>query len=723
MEVLNIAKIKDGLFIGDKTVGTNISILMQFKITHVVNTAGNQIPYTFETAGIKYLTLNWVENPTNNLIYIKDDTAKKILNFIDNSLKRGSGLMVISVKGHNRACVAIIVYLMKKYNWSLSKSREYLSLKKHDIFIKKSFLNQLISFEEKLNKKGNNLLINGWNTHYIKDEDELLMNNTYLNEKQLTKKNYLNSKQYINSEINKKNEKNEIIKIKRHIEWADQLNPYNIEKKPLILKCDINQDLFFQKKVKPITNHIKMQPVKSCIKSSINLRVNNANFDINNKRADNKQTIFAVDKKTEKEERNHMNTQILKNKYFVGSKPPSRRKYTYDDKDNDRYKIKENILDNFNKIIHDEKKIVKNLFKDDTIGSNSNSQNENEKNNNDIKEDNKKLTSLSGSINYDNNNNKEFNNNIHFFSSQKQINNFINENKYSIYFHNSYANNKKRGVSAKKDKNNNSNTRLLQNKKYYLGKPNSKTTKKQKENEKDLNIIPTITHNNTFQTLNYEYNLNFHNNRMLIRSLLNDKEIRNNIANYNNSMGDKMNNKNKKRQMNSLEIKNNNRININDSNVLYRSKNATIFNKFNSYTFHPSEPVKINNKINSNVKYRLAQSHENNNSMKAYDNLNDYDEISKGINTVDKIIHKHSRPLSAKKNNTINKNINYYLNQNKGFSPNNDIFLLQKRAPSPIVQDFKLIKNISHFNNKHNNRYNSAKPKNNAGSDKKIFKK
>ena len=207
MEVLNIAKIKDGLFIGDKTVGTNISILMQFKITHVVNTAGNQIPYTFETAGIKYLTLNWVENPTNNLIYIKDDTAKKILNFIDNSLKRGSGLMVISVKGHNRACVAIIVYLMKKYNWSLSKSREYLSLKKHDIFIKKSFLNQLISFEEKLNKKGNNLLINGWNTHYIKDEDELLMNNTYLNEKQLTKKNYLNSKQYINSEINKKMKK------------------------------------------------------------------------------------------------------------------------------------------------------------------------------------------------------------------------------------------------------------------------------------------------------------------------------------------------------------------------------------------------------------------------------------------------------------------------------------------------------------------------------------
>jgi protein-tyrosine phosphatase len=722
MEVLNIAKIKDGLFIGDKTVGTNLSILMQFKITHLVNTAGNQIPLTFGNAGIKYLTLNWVENPTSNVIYIKDDIVKKIITFIDNSLQRGSGIMVISVKGHNRACVAIILYLMKKYNWSLNKCKEYLALKKNDIFIKKSFLNQLISYEEKLNKKSNNSLINDWKTYNIKDGDELLMNNTYLNEKQLTKKNYLISvKKNEFNETNKKNENNEIIKIKKHIDWADRVNPYNYEKKALILKCEISKDLFFQKNINPITNHLKMQPLKSCIKSSITTKTNNLHLD-NMKKTDNKQTIIALDKKMEKEEKSHMKTQILRNKYYLGNKPTSKRKYTYDDKDNDRYDIKENLLDNFNQIISDEKKIIKNLFKDDIIKKNKN---ENEKNNNNIKEDKKKILTISDNLDFDN---KEFNNNIHFYSSQKQINNFMNDNKYSLYFHNSYSNtnnnnnsNKKRGTSARKDKNN--THKLSQNKKYYLGKPNSKDNKKNKENEKDMNIIPKITHNNTYQTLNYEYNLNFHNNRMLIRSLINEKEIKTNINNYTNSLGDNMNyitNKNKKRPANSLELKNN-KININDSNRIYKPKNANIFDKYNSYALHSSEPVKINS--NNNVRYRLGQSHEKKiNSIKLFDNLNDCDEMSKGLNIVDTIIYKHSRPLSAKKSYSTNKNINYYFNTNKSQN-NNNIFAQQKRAPSPLVQDFHLIKNIGHYNKYQNNRYNSAKPKNNGGNDKKLFKK
>jgi hypothetical protein len=185
------------------------------------------------------------------------------------------------------------------------------------------------------------------------------MNNTYLNEKQLTKKNYLISvKKNELNETNKKNENNEIIKIKKHIDWADRVNPYNYEKKALILKCEISKDLFFQKNINPITNHLKMQPLKSCIKSSITTKTNNLHLD-NMKKTENKQTIIALDKKMEKEEKSHMKTQILRNKYYLGNKPTSKRKYTYDDKDNDRYDIKENLLDNFNQIISDEKKNYK----------------------------------------------------------------------------------------------------------------------------------------------------------------------------------------------------------------------------------------------------------------------------------------------------------------------------------------------------------------------------
>ena len=721
MDVLNIAKIKDGLFIGDKTVGTNLSILMQFKITHLVNTAGNQIPFTFETAGIKYLTFNWVENPSNNVIYIKDETARKLLTFVDNSLQRGSGIMIFSVKGQNRACVAIILYLMKKYNWSLKKCKEYLSTKKRDISIKKNYISQLTSFEERLNKN-NNILINDWiNNNNLKDRDELLMNNTYLNEKELTKKKYLINKKKENIENNKINENNEIINKKPHIEWADHINPNNFGKNSLISKCEISKDLYFQKKFKPITNHIKMKPKKSCIKSYAHSKENLGPiiFPEYNKKIDNKQIIIAQDKKLIKEEKNPMNTQVLKNKFFVENKPGANRKLTYDNKDNDKFIFKENMLDNFDHIIDNEKKILKNLFKDEIKNNN-----ENEKNNNYINEDKKRAsTSISENkdkkINFDRildlDNNQEIDSNI--LNSEKKINNFMGDNKYSLYFQNSF-NNTKRGSSARKPKKNNTTTKLLQNKKYYLGQPNSKNSKKSKENEKDNNIIPTISHSSTFQTLNYEYNLNFHNNKMLIRSLINNQEIKNNINNSQGGNNSYFSNKKKKRQINSLELKNN-RYKDNDSNSIYKPKNANIFNKFNSYNFHPSEPVKIKN----NITYRLSHSlDKNNNSIKIFNNVNNYDEISKGINISNTKIYKHNRPLSAQKN-MKNKNNNYFNNTN-GFSSNSNEFLKpQNRAPSPMIQEFDILKNISHYNNNHNNRYNFSKPMNNIGNEKKSFKK
>ena len=60
--------------------------------------------------------------------------------------------MIYSVKGQNRCCVAIIVYLMKKYFWSLEKSKQYLLSKKQDIKISKNFMEQLLNFEAHLHK-------------------------------------------------------------------------------------------------------------------------------------------------------------------------------------------------------------------------------------------------------------------------------------------------------------------------------------------------------------------------------------------------------------------------------------------------------------------------------------------------------------------------------------------------------------------------------------------
>ncbi len=64
LEVVNITKIKDGFFIGDEPTASNLDIIIQFKITHMINAAGQNIMNAWESIGIKYLTLNWTEDRT-----------------------------------------------------------------------------------------------------------------------------------------------------------------------------------------------------------------------------------------------------------------------------------------------------------------------------------------------------------------------------------------------------------------------------------------------------------------------------------------------------------------------------------------------------------------------------------------------------------------------------------------------------------------------------------
>ena len=76
--------------------------------------------------GIKYLTLNWSENPNQNLFDPKDEIADKILYFIEDSFTNGEGILAHSLKGQNRVCIVVLIYLMKKYKWNLKKSMHNL---------------------------------------------------------------------------------------------------------------------------------------------------------------------------------------------------------------------------------------------------------------------------------------------------------------------------------------------------------------------------------------------------------------------------------------------------------------------------------------------------------------------------------------------------------------------------------------------------------------------
>ena len=354
-EMVNIAKIRDGLFIGDVIAGTTPDIIFEFKISHMINAASNQIPSQFQNYGIKYLNLNWPENPLPQKPIIQDDTVTKIVNFIDNCQKNGDGLMIYSVKGQNRCCVAIIVYLMKKYFWSLEKSREYLLSKKQDMKLTKNFLDQLLNYENHLNKSlPNRRKSTKWEIESIKDKDELLMTNTYINEVELVKK-----KNFVNE-----------LKIKdsnRHVGWADNNNNNNIgagvgpgpgpgaaEPERKLVNYNIENDLYFKRNVKDITSHLNYsKDLKSIIKNSNrNEDKNNNNNNMNEIKVDSS----LEDNKEEKMEfydtKNLLEIKNEENK--IESKELNKREIK---EDNRKEEIKEEIKININ----NEKSIDKNI--------------------------------------------------------------------------------------------------------------------------------------------------------------------------------------------------------------------------------------------------------------------------------------------------------------------------------------------------------------------------
>ena len=259
-EVINISKIKDGFFIGDKLAAISIDVIIQFKITHFINATGNQIMNQWESVGITYLTLNWSENERQILFDGKDEIAERIVQFIDNSFIEGEGLLAHSFKGQNRVCIVVLIYLMKKYKWSLNKSMDYLKSKKNDVEIVPYFYMQLIKFEERLKKRGElNNDIPWPSTFLLNDKEEALICNTYMNGLPAEKDNFQNNK----------NNNNEVV---RHIIWNDE-NPS--QKGPLEI-IDREHDLFLENDIKPVTSHQRILPTKKCIKnSSIRNNLNN----------------------------------------------------------------------------------------------------------------------------------------------------------------------------------------------------------------------------------------------------------------------------------------------------------------------------------------------------------------------------------------------------------------------------------------------------------------
>ena len=536
-DMVNIAKISDGLFIGDVIAGTTPDIIFEFKISHMINAASSQIPSQFSSYGIKYLNLNWPENPPSQKPIIQDDTVSKIVNFIDNSTKNGDGLMIYSVKGQNRCCVVIMVYLMKKYFWSLEKSKEYLLSKKQDMKITKNFLDQLLSYETHLHK----LLPNKkrsikWDIENIRDKEELLMTNTYINEVELAKKKN-------NLTENKIKDNN------RHVGWADdnKNDIGDVERK--LVNYNIENDLYFKRNIKDITSHLNItKDLKSIIKDNKNedekIKTNNNinEIKIDSSLEENKEekmeffdTKNMLEIKNEKEENKLEKKEDIKEEIKDDDKKEEIKISISNDKSIEKI-IEENkqIKDNTNlnlgllgNNILDIKDPFKEIKMSDDFSKNNNKMKLNifknfNNNNNDkipfnipLKEYNKYGQDKSMNINFNNINMPDLN--------KKYYNNFIsndnNKNKnniYSIHLKNPNKTTKKSRSTSKTshnnniipfieyNQNNNIITNIMINNNPQMLNNNQKLfVKLNKDNNNIINNNNQIIQNNNFININY----------------------------------------------------------------------------------------------------------------------------------------------------------------------------------------------------------------------------
>ena len=270
-EILNISKVKEGFYIGDKMSAICIEVIIQFKITHILNTTGTQIMNNWESIGVKYLTLNWTENENQILFDNKDEISNKIVEFIDKGIEEGEGLLAHSFKGQNRVCIVVIIYLMKKYRWSLNKSMEYLKSKKKDVDITPYFYKQLCNLEKRLLKRNEiNIKDIPWEFSNLKNPEEKLLRNTYMN----------GLHQPISIAINEDNYKSN----KKHIRWKDEINNEKIE------IIDLKNDLLLKDNIKDVISHKNSFPKKNCIKVS-QFYLNNCILNPNNILTSNKNNI------------------------------------------------------------------------------------------------------------------------------------------------------------------------------------------------------------------------------------------------------------------------------------------------------------------------------------------------------------------------------------------------------------------------------------------------
>jgi protein-tyrosine phosphatase len=123
---------------------------------------------------MNYINFPWLDVETQIILDSSDKNFAGLYQFIEQGLESGDSVLIHSVRSVSRCVCVFSAYLIKKYQWSLYKSLDFIAFRRPDLDLNPGFLTQLGSFEPRITRNSKIPRSSNWDNG-IENPEELVL--------------------------------------------------------------------------------------------------------------------------------------------------------------------------------------------------------------------------------------------------------------------------------------------------------------------------------------------------------------------------------------------------------------------------------------------------------------------------------------------------------------------------------------------------------------------